>query len=90
MDLRQHAQDELHEEEEISGAEPGYASIAHLRGELPRHLVKILFGFLLLLVVASVALLLLLHVLYIVVRETCMGRLLSYYFEEAKRRGQVP
>ena len=77
MDLRQHAQDQLHGEEEISGAEPRYASIAHLLGQLLGHPVKILLRLLLLLVVAIIASLLLLHVLYIFARKTCLDRLLS-------------
>ena len=63
MDLREHGQNQLHEKEEISGAEPGYTSIAHLFGQLRRHPVQILLNFLLLPMIAIITILLLLHVL---------------------------
>ena len=89
MDLRQHRQDQLHEEEEIRGSEPGYAPIAHLLCHLLRHAVQFLFGLLLLHMEASIACCLLLQVFYIRGLKTRVLRLLRYYFEEAKRRGQV-
>ena len=80
MDLREHGQDQLHEEEEIRCAEPRYAPIAHLLGHLLRHPVQFLFGLLLLQMEAIIASLLLLHVVYIMGLKTRILRLLRYYF----------